>query len=76
MTLEEWDALYESQEGLCALCGLPSIGNERLAVDHNHITGKIRALVHRMPCNLIIGYVENYEILCYSAAEYLKKHNT
>jgi len=74
MTPEEWLKIFESQNKVCALCGLPPIDGERLAVDHNHNTNKIRALVHRIPCNIIIGYIEKYGYLCDDAIAYLKKY--
>lgn len=40
----EYDEIFEAQGGVCALCGRPPTG-KRLAVDHDHISGEIRALL-------------------------------
>jgi hypothetical protein len=74
LTIQEWEDLFASQNGVCALCGLPPYPNERLAVDHNHTTNKVRGLVHRNPCNLVIGYVEKYPTHCIDAVKYLQKY--
>jgi hypothetical protein len=50
--------LKEVQQGVCPLCGLPidlSIKGEGV-IDHNHITGEIRAVLHRS-CNAAEGKV-------------------
>jgi hypothetical protein len=48
ITPEQVDAMFEAQSGLCALCGelLP----QRYHIDHDHVTGKIRGLLHDQ-CN-------------------------
>lgn len=76
LTEEQWFKMYEDQNGLCALCGLPFEEEQRPAVDHNHTTGKVRALLHKYPCNLLIGYIENYGHLVKSAEIYLTKYNS
>ena len=73
LTPEQYEQKLFEQNGVCALCGQPPIDGERLAVDHNHETGQIRALLHKMPCNIIVGYVEKYSTLCHYAADYLKR---
>lgn len=68
ITLEDFQDLLEKQNGVCAICNLPEIskhqfGVKNLAVDHNHITGKIRGLLCNK-CNLTLGLVnENITIL-------------
>jgi hypothetical protein len=44
ITSEKYDEILESQNGVCALCGRPPAG-KRLAVDHDHQTGELRALL-------------------------------
>lgn len=41
--LEEYNKMLKEQNGLCALCEKPP-KNTPLHVEHNHRTGKIRAL--------------------------------
>ena len=52
LTLDEYNALYEAQGGVCALCGQPSRTN--LAVDHCHETGRVRGLLCTS-CNGALG---------------------
>lgn len=62
ITLEQYDKMFEEQNGNCAICGLPEL-MKRLAVDHNHETGKVRALLCNR-CNLLVGQIENnYELI-------------
>ena len=80
MTHEQYQAILDSQDGKCAICGgydiISPITNLRrvLAVDHNHATGKIRGLLCRN-CNRGIGLLgDNIERLEVAIA-YLKKHS-
>lgn len=52
ITPEQYDQMFLFQKGLCGICGEPSL--RRLAVDHDHSTGKIRGLLCT-GCNLGIG---------------------
>ena len=70
LTLEQFNALYEAQAGLCAICGLPekqlhyrSHQVRLLSVDHNHATGKVRQLLCSR-CNTTLGLIgEDTELL-------------
>ena len=53
MTIEEYDRLFDEQDGVCAICGRTN-GNKRLAVDHDHTTGWVRGLLCHS-CNVAIG---------------------
>lgn len=56
---EAWLAMLEAQDGVCAVCGNEETGENQhgrmaLAVDHDHSTGRVRALLcHR--CNRALG---------------------
>lgn len=67
LTLEEYDKMFEAQNGVCAICGLPEIAR-RLAVDHDHKTGKIRGLLCAN-CNISLGWYEKNKI---EVEEYLR----
>lgn len=73
ITLEEYDKMFQEQNGLCAIC-LRSDTLRELSVDHNHETGKIRGLLCGK-CNLAIGNLEENIEHFYSAIRYLEKHN-
>ena len=61
VTPEEYNDMYEEQEGFCDICGAHQDSlSIRLAVDHNHTTGKVRALLC-MKCNTDLGVYENRE---------------
>jgi len=79
LSLKDYNKMFEQQNGLCAICGLPESAKYRdkikkLGVDHNHNTGEIRGLLcHK--CNPAIGMlnVDNLGILnLEKAIEYLK----
>lgn len=57
LTSQQYDAMLAKQRGLCAACGgLPgkSSRTRKLAVDHDHATGRVRGLLcHR--CNTALG---------------------
>jgi len=75
--LNDYNNLLFEQNGVCAICKLPEKGKRRLtepkalAVDHCHVTGKIRGLLCS-ECNKGIGlFNDNIELL-YTALLYLK----
>lgn len=81
ITLGQYDQMLEKQNGVCAICGELETakdkygGMKRLAVDHNHKTDKIRALLCNN-CNNMIGYAKENIIYLESAINYLKSHKT
>lgn len=72
LTPAEYDLLFSSQKGLCAICG--ELSDRRLDVDHCHTSGKIRALLCRY-CNLGIGNFKDSIYKLLKAVDYLKEHN-
>jgi len=73
ITLEEYDVMYEQQKGVCAICSLPQTGRaERLCVDHNHETGKVRGLLCSH-CNRGIGLLKDDYRILNRAASYLRE---
>lgn len=75
LTVEEWEQLYEAQNGACAICGIPKPRLE-LSIDHNHVTGKVRGLLCPL-CNTLIGFARERTIFLERAAAYLyaETHN-
>ena len=57
ITLDEYNKMHDAQAGLCKICGNPEELDRRLAVDHNHETGKVRGLLC-FKCNVILGHIE------------------
>lgn len=59
LTPDGYDAILSAQNGVCAACGQPECGHNqfgllRLAVDHDHATGRVRGLLC-MRCNRALG---------------------
>ena len=81
ITLKQYKEMEESQKGVCAICGNPEVVIDNrtnkprnLAVDHCHMTKKVRGLLC-MGCNQGIGnFRENPKFLI-AAASYVMKHN-
>jgi hypothetical protein len=72
ITLEEYELLYEKQQGKCAICGCKDTGNRRyLSVDHCHTTKAIRGLLCQA-CNKAIGLFKDNPILLKKASKYLQ----
>lgn len=67
---EVYQVLLSFQNGKCAICGLIPEG-KRLAVDHNHDTGKIRGLLCSRCNRFLVPSTASPEILR-RAAEYLE----
>ncbi len=59
LELWQYDALLVAQGGVCAIClGAPD--RQRLGVDHDHDTGRVRGLLCRR-CNSQLGWLETYD---------------
>jgi DNA-directed RNA polymerase subunit RPC12/RpoP len=71
MTETEYLDMFKIQDGKCAICG-NEIENERLAVDHNHETGRIRGLLCAK-CNSGLGMFNDNIGLLQNAIKYLQK---
>lgn len=71
LTLEQYEALYEAQGGVCYICRRATGRTRRLAVDHDHATGYVRGLLCK-PCNSMLAHLrDDYEAAA-RAADYLK----
>ena len=71
ITPEQFDAMYDSQDGKCKICGGELIkGTQNCQVDHCHITGEIRGLLCFL-CNLGLGSFRDSSSYLVKAADYL-----
>ena len=73
---EEYEEMLEAQDGVCVICGTepgsPRAYGRRLAVDHEHQTGKVRRLLCGT-CNRALGMMaENVDWL-QRAVRYLEE---
>ncbi len=62
ITLEQYNNMLQQQDNACAVCKETPV-KQRLHVDHNHTTGKVRGLLCQA-CNTSIGKLkENPELI-------------
>ena len=69
LTKASWDKMLKDQHNKCAICGVEFI-SLKPCVDHDHKTGKVRALLCRN-CNLRLYAIEDESFLL-KAQKYLK----
>lgn len=70
ITVADFRALEERQDGVCAICRKVNIANRRLAVDHDHTTNTVRGLLCNS-CNRAVGFFNDDPRLLAAAIEYL-----
>lgn len=58
ITSEEYDIILANQNGVCAICEIPS--TRRLHVDHDHDSGKVRGLLCAR-CNTCLEHAVKYQ---------------
>lgn len=56
ITIDDYNNLWNFQNGVCATCGEPEKQYKYLVVDHDHRTGKVRGLLCTN-CNKALGNV-------------------
>lgn len=75
ITEQDYDDMFKSQEGKCAICKTENQTGkwQRFGVDHCHKTGKVRALLCN-ECNRGIGLLKDDPEILKSAVAYLEYH--
>jgi hypothetical protein len=79
ISLAQYELKLAEQGGVCAVCGKPEwvVGQaervKRLAVDHDHKTGKIRGLLCNN-CNRALGMLYDDVSLVLNMAAYLRRY--
>lgn len=79
LSLAEYQVLHDAQAGLCAACGKPERATHRngtvlrLAVDHDHATNQVRALLCSR-CNYSLGYARDDVAMLAKLIAYLEFH--
>lgn len=72
LTTDDWDRMFAAQGGTCAVC---RGGDDRtLHVDHNHVTGVVRALLC-WGCNVAIAMAGESSERLRLIASYLEEHD-
>jgi hypothetical protein len=67
MTLVDYDARFQQQQGKCAIC----LQSKALAVDHDHATSEIRGLLCRQ-CNTALGLIRDDRQILTKMGQYLQ----
>lgn len=73
MTSADYDRLLAAQGGVCAICKKAEPVVASLPVDHDHQTGKVRALLCT-PCNTTLGLVGEDPERLRALAAYIEAH--
>lgn len=80
ISTKQYETLLLSQRGVCAICQQPETARakngkvKRLAVDHDHKTGRIRGLLCNN-CNIGIGAFGDNDEHMRSAVAYIQERN-
>ena len=73
ITMADYEDMLAAQGNACAICET-SFGDATPHVDHNHESGRVRALLC-LHCNTGIGHLKDSAILLQRAAEYITVHD-
>lgn len=74
--LDDYNRMFADQGGCCAICRKHQTEFKKaLAVDHDHVTGKVRSLLC-VNCNLGVGCFRDDPALLEETIRYLKGHLT
>lgn len=77
ITIEDYQVMMVKQGGVCKICNKPETAMLKgrvklLAVDHCHVTGKIRGLLCA-DCNRALGMFKDNPAVLRNAAKYLEE---
>lgn len=74
LTPDDYQRMFKEQGGVCYLCKRPqSKGRKNLSVDHDHRTGRVRALLCTR-CNVgLAQFDDNVEVMA-AAIAYVEEH--
>ncbi len=73
LTVADYESLADQQGGVCTICAGTCPTGRRLAVDHDHDTGRVRGLLC-WECNTGIGKLKDSPAVLSSALRYLHHH--
>ena len=74
ITVDEYDSMYEEQQGRCAICiaDIEQV-SKSTHVDHDHATLEVRGLLCQQ-CNVMLGHSRDIPEVLERAADYLRKY--
>jgi hypothetical protein len=67
----QYQAMFEAQGEVCAICQQGDSSGRRLAVDHDHQTGRVRGLLC-WACNTTLGHLRESASTLERAIKYLR----
>lgn len=70
MSQKTFEALLNKQGGVCAICEKADFNGRLPAVDHDHVTGKVRGILCN-PCNAALGMIRDDPKIAQSMMNYL-----
>jgi len=68
---EDWEVLYQRQQGLCAICD-KAVDRNKMCTDHCHTTGEVRGLLCD-DCNIALGRLKDSPDILKRAIAYLER---
>lgn len=77
LSIDEYNKILAQQNSKCAICHKEPFGDDRyragknLAVDHDHVTGKVRGLLCDL-CNRALGQFQDSPEFLRRAAQYVE----
>ena len=72
ISVEQYDLMFQEQNGVCAICGRESPDGRRLHIDHCHATNTVRGLLC-CDCNRGLGIFKDNLNYLQKAFDYLQK---
>ncbi|MCK4793253.1 MAG: endonuclease VII domain-containing protein [Desulfobacteraceae bacterium] len=73
ISLEEYESMINAQNGLCGLCQKPLDNGCQIDVDHCHVTGTVRTVLHSK-CNRLLSCANDDIDTLKKAILYLDSH--
>ncbi len=73
LSKEDIDARLIEQKNCCDLCGEAFTEKRFPCIDHNHLTGNVRGMIHSK-CNLLLGHANDKTPILRQAIAYLTRY--
>lgn len=70
LEVKDYDVLYQSQNGKCAICQEPF--TKRPHIDHDHVSSRVRGLLC-FKCNALLGNAGDRIAVLENAIQYLQR---
>ena len=74
ITSETFKSMIKNQKGNCAICKNKLDISKNTHIDHDHVTGEVRAILCQN-CNTALGSFKDSIDILKSAVKYLKKYS-